>query len=478
MKLLKIVTVFWLFLYNPFAVNAQHSYTELIPVSKLKEDVEILKNNLEEVHPGLYAYHPKEKFNAQFSEIEENLKQPITAVDFYRMLLPILPLIANNHTHILCPQDYKNALANELPRLPYRLYVKDRRLYVHEDHSNEQLIGLGREIISINNKSAGDIIDTIVNTSSKDGYNTSLAIYGLGVGLSRYYAYYFGTPERFKIEYLEKNGTLKTTTIQGVKAPVLKKRRGSTNISKSHDILEFNIKNNIGYLKISSFLPKSSGKFRKKLKSCFQEIKEENIKQLVIDVRGNGGGYGEAADEVFSYLIKETVFTYKDEYALVDKIPYPQFYEKDMFFKHFRKQPLVKKGDTYHIRNIENEKVQPKKNTYQGDLYILLDGASASATGDFLGLVKSYTEAVFIGQESGGNPVEMAANDLLSMTLPNSKVRVILPALRTIRNVTFKNTGHGVKPDYEIIPEIQDILQKKDMALDFTLKMIQDKEQD
>ena len=149
-----------------------------------------------------------------------------------------------------------------------------------------------------------------------------------------------------------------------------------------------------------------------------------------------------------------------------------------MFFKHFKKQPLVKKGETYHIRNIKNQKIHPKKNAYQGDLFVLLDGASASATGLFLGLVKSYTEALFIGQEAGGNPAETTADDLLRMTLPNSKVRVTIPVLRIINNVTFKNTGHGVIPDYEIIPDIQDILKDKDIVLDFTLKMIQDKQQD
>ncbi|WP_299247330.1 S41 family peptidase [uncultured Aquimarina sp.] len=478
MNSLKTITVLWVLFYNLSSINSQQGYNDLVSISELKEDLLILKNNLEEVHPGLYAYHSKEKFDILFSEIEQNLKQPITSIDFYRRLLPILPLIANNHTHIMCPLDYKEALVTSLPRLPFRLYVKERRLYLHEDASNEQIIGLGKEILSINGKSAGAIIDTIVNTSSKDGFNTSLAIYGLGVSFSRYYAYYFGTPKHFKIEYLEKNGTLKTANIQGVKVPILIERRGSTSISQSTNILEFNITNNIAYLKINSFQPKSAGKFRKKLKSYFKQIKEKKIEQLIIDVRGNGGGYGEAADEVFSYLINETVFTYKDEYALVDKIPYPQYYEKDMFFKHFKKQPLVKKGDIYHIRNIKNQKVQPKNNRYQGDLYVMLDGASASATGQFLGLVKSYTNAIFIGQEAGGNPAETTANDLLHMTLPNSKVRVTIPALRSVSNVTFKNTGHGIIPDYEIIPEIHDILQNNDIVLDFTLKLIHNKHQE
>ncbi len=208
------------------------------------------------------------------------------------------------------------------------------------------------------------------------------------------------------------------------------------------------------------------------IKGVFQELKAKKIENLILDVRNNGGGYGEAADEVLRYLISAPIFPYKDEYAVVKKIPNPKHYEKDGFFKHFRRQPLVKKGDTYHIKNIELQRILPKKASYTGKLYVLQNAASASATGTFLGLVKSYTNATFIGEEAGGNPGETTANDLLRLTLPNSKVRVTIPVLRSVMNLSFDHKGHGVLPDYGAVPTIYDLLQRRDVALDLAYKLI------
>ena len=43
MKLLKTMTILFLFINSLSVINAQYSYTELIPVSLLKEDLQILK---------------------------------------------------------------------------------------------------------------------------------------------------------------------------------------------------------------------------------------------------------------------------------------------------------------------------------------------------------------------------------------------------------------------------------------------------
>jgi len=279
---------------------------------------------------------------------------------------------------------------------------------------------------------------------------------------------------RYDISFIDGSGKPKKASIKGLKATVLNARRQALNQTVKNNDISFSIQNEVAYMNIPTFQPKSAASYRKTLKNVFKQLSLKNIKTLIIDVRGNGGGYGEAVAELFGYLIDQPIFPYKDEFALVDKIPYPQYYEKDMFFKHFKKQPLVKKENYYHIKNITTKKINPKRPLFKNNLYILLDAASASATGEFLGLSKSYTNAIFIGQESGGNPAETTANDLLHMTLPHSKVRVTIPALRSVGNVTFKNNGQGLIPNYEVIPTIENILDKKDVVLEFTLQKIRE----
>ncbi|MBW1297406.1 S41 family peptidase [Aquimarina litoralis] len=473
MKVIKFILGILLIANCNLKIEAQYSHNKTMPVNALKEDLQIVKKNLEEVHPGLYAYYSKEQFDATFAEIASHLNKKLTPLQFYRELLPLLPLIANNHTQIKCPKSYYDAISSELLRFPFKLYHHGEKLYVHKDLSNEQLISPGLEIISINGLTSKEILDKMFSYASTDGFNKTLPSLAISTVFSKYYAYYFDTPSIFIIKYINGNNEIKTAQIKGLLAPELNKRRkNNVKYLPPDNSISFTIKEGIGYVKIPSFQPEKPRKFKNTIKKIFKTLKEKNISNLIIDVRNNGGGYGEAADEVFSYLISETVYPYKDEFALVDEIPYQEYYKKEMFFKHFKKQPLKQKGNTYHIKNISSEKIKPKNINYKGKLFVLQNAASASATGLFLGLVKSYTNAKFIGEEAGGNPTETTANDLLSMVLPNSGVRVTIPALRTVMNSTFEHNGHGVVPDFEMIPTIDDILTGKDVVLEYALKML------
>ncbi len=469
---MSVFLLLWISSIHSIRAQSQYDYNELMSVEDQKKDLQLLRSNLEEVHPGLYRYHSKEEFRILFDAIKNELNTPITAVDFYRRLLPLLPLIANNHTKIQCPITYENVIGKTALRFPFRLYHRNNKSYVYADLSDEQVIGAGREILKINGRTMEEILTEMIGYTSVDGFNTSIAYYGLGVAFSRRYAYYFGTPAVFEIEYVDANNKIRTTSIKGQKAPLLNQRRAKHAKPKPEEIISFSITNEIAYLRITSFQPKSASNFKKQIRNAFKEIKENEVPNLIIDVRDNGGGYGEAANEVLSYLISTVVHPYKDEYALVKEIPYERYYEKDFFFKHFKRQPLEKKGRTYHIKNITSQKIQPKKTNFHKKLFILQNAASASATGEFLGLAKSYTKAEFIGEEAGGNGAEFTANDLLHMTLPRSGVRLTIPALRTELNVTFQNTGYGVQPDYEIIPTIDDILNEKDVVLEYVYQKI------
>ena len=456
-----------------FSVFGQKGYLELVSPTLLREDLQIVKENLEQVHPGLYRYNSKEEFEAFYQKLQSEINTSVSSIEFYRKLLPLLSLIANNHTKIQCPKSYDSAISQELPRIPFRLYPKGNKLYTHEDLSREQEIGAGKEIISIDGVNSEELLKRMITKTSLDGQNTSFAYYGIGLAFSRKYAYYFGTKDVYQVDYVDHKGETKTVSIKGIKASEINKKRILLRTEESES-LQLQIKEGIGYLKVTSFQPESEKKFKKQISRHFSTIQRNSIKRLIIDVRDNGGGFGELAAYILSYLISEPIHPYKDEYALVDKIPNPEYYDKDIFFKHFKSQRLVKKGKTYHIKNIASQKIRPNKNGFKGELFILMNGGSASATGEFLGLVKSYTNAVFFGEEAGGNPIEIAANDLLTLVLPNSNIRITIPALRTIVNTNFENQGFGVQPDHEIIPSIQDIINGKDPVLDFALKKIKE----
>ncbi|MBX2877574.1 MAG: hypothetical protein KTR30_35980 [Saprospiraceae bacterium] len=466
----------WVFLAN--TVQAQYQPIPLDP-AQLRQDFQILKTNLEEFHPCLYTYTNKSQFDAVFQQIEAKLEAPMTALEFFRLLMPLHLAIRNNHTKIYPPNDYVEAATTTLPRLPIRLYWYQDSLFVTEDLSRENQIGVGSQITSINGEDALDVFQFLANQLSTDGFNRSYPYTLAGLGFSRYYAYFKGTPDEFLIEYKTAEGIPKKARIAGIPVPeIMATRKIRVKDSPRKDELDFRVQNKIGILRLSTFQIDPSSNitpraYKTLLKSAFSELKSANIKTLILDLRGNGGGFPEAAYHLLSYLISEPVYPSKGEYALVGGISPPHHYEEDMFFKHFNRQPLKWDGEYYQVKGAARTKVKPKPLTYKGKLLVLINSRCASATTELLGQIASHCSATFIGEETGGNPATQVASDLLSLVLPNADLKVQLPVIRSVMNVTFENKGQGLMPDVLFRPRVEDILSGEDTLLKFALRQAQ-----
>lgn len=452
---------------------------DLISVKYLKEDFQIFRTNLETVHPGLYQYTSKVVLDSIFKHIENGLIEPISSIDFYRRLLSLMRPIGNNHTDVEPSKSYVEVLQTEALRFPFRFYFRKDSLFVLEDVSNEYVIREGALIKKINGRDAKDLVCQMANWKDTDGYNYSLPLLSVTLAFSRKYALFFGTPDSFELEYVNQNGDTKRVNIKAIKFDKLienKKARYPSNRLKKPEDYAFEIRNNIGVLSLRNFQPegfKASLNYLRLLKNSFKELEQQNSRHLILDLRGNGGGFPEATYKLMSYLIEETFQPIKYEYANVKKIPNPEHYEKDLFFKHFQKHKFIKDGQHYLVKNADRIKVKPKSNAFQGKIYVLIDSRCASATGEFLGHLRSQTKAIFIGEEAGGNPVTQAAGDLLHLVLPHTQLHVQIPALRAHSNVNFEDTGRGVLPDYEVLPSIEDLLSGQDAVMEWTVRHIQ-----
>lgn len=477
---MKITQSFYLlFCWGLFLSNLKAQYTSSLPSEQLQKDLNILRSELERVHPGLYTYTPKSELDALFEGISAQLDTAMTALQFYRLLMPLHRAIGNNHTKIYPPQDYVEALTSDLPRLPLRLYWYHDSLFVTEDVSRENQIGTGSQILSINGEDALSVFQYLANQLTTDGVNVSYPYTLTGLGFSRYYSYFKGTPETFLIEYKTPTGIQKEIRIAGIPVSEIMANRG-VRIKKSapKDVLHFQMQDRLGILRLSTFQIDPSSNITPKaykslLKSSFSKLASENIKSLILDLRDNGGGYPEAANHLLSYLISNTVYPTKGEYALVEGITSPHHYEEDMFFKHFNRQPLKWDGAYYQVKGAASTKIKPSTLSYNGKLLVLINSKCASATTELLGQIASQCSATFIGEETGGNPVTQVASDLLSLVLPNSRLKVQMPLIRSVMNVTFENDGHGLKPDIPFRPKIEDVLNGKDTLLELALRIAQ-----
>jgi C-terminal processing protease CtpA/Prc len=114
---------------------------------------------------------------------------------------------------------------------------------------------------------------------------------------------------------------------------------------------------------------------------------------------------------------------------------------------------------------------KPNNNNFKGNLYVLINGASGSMATVVASLLKGNERGIFIGEEGGGTMEGNTSHSSAKLILPNSKIRVAIPLVKTTNAVGFTK-GRGVYPDYYITPKIDDILKGIDTELNFTLSLI------
>lgn len=175
--------------------------------------------------------------------------------------------------------------------------------------------------------------------------------------------------------------------------------------------------------------------FQQFVDGSFKEIKEKQIENLIIDVRFNGGGSPESSIYLLKYLTKQ---------------PFAYFSKTDN-----------SKG--YGMQ-------QPFENSFNGNLYFLIDGHGKSTTGHFMALAKELKLGTIIGEELGSNQFCTAGQTTLRLT--NTKL------VYYVANVTSKlaNTNlpdeKGILPDHNITQNIEDYLNRVDTVKEYAFKLI------
>lgn len=454
-----------------------------------QEDLRILKQNLEHIHPGLYTYTSKEELDAYFEKVEDQLNEAKTEIEFYQLIGPLLALIGDAHTDIEITDESYAPVEETFSLFPFGVKWVEGALFVIKNLSSIEAIQPGDEILSINSQSAGSVFKQLSRYWARDGYNTSSPYRQLANAFMDYYALVIATPDYFNLEIRKKNGQLVQHKLPGLTWPELlafyQERYPeeyalifSNKKYKPKPFLDLTIENGVGVLKIKSFHP---GKIRSRgqrlerfLKKSFERIEKEGVNQLVLDIRNNKGGSGEAVVQLLQYLLDQPFQLYTELSTNTRTIPNHAYFSEDVAeLEAWAKGNLIEYEGRFLLpADQTTQEVLPKDRNYKGQLYVLVNGGTHSAAGDCSGIIKQFKRGVFIGEESGGNPCQNTAGNSLTLNLPNSKIKVTIPTILFKINTDVENTGRGILPDYLVKPSIQDLIADKDVVLEFALELI------
>lgn len=462
-----------------YDTNKKYTKSEII------EDFTVLRTALEEVHPGIYRYNKKDSMDKSFDIVFNNLNRPMTEAEFYYQCSLVIPKIGCAHTHLQMPRDYDDYYKTNIASFPLKLKLINNHVYVVENNSDDTTIVIGSELLSINNKPIKEIVETLANHLVSDGFNKTGKYFFIEYKFPYLYSLLIENTDSYLIRAkLYKSDKNVTNLIKGkTESELAQKKEQEKSVQTEWKYLGFEIPDsNIARLTIQTFQDiKDVSVYNAFIDSVFKIIRDKHIDNLILDLRGNNGGEEDNAINVYSHIVDKP-FRYFDSVEMVippdHTFTFAKYakYPKDL--EAIKKNIIVANDGRYLYTEMPNQGViQPKKDSYKGSIYVLIDGGSASSTSELCSIIHYNKRGVFIGEETGGGYYGNNSYWGNVLILPNTKIELEFYFMKIQSAVKGSKSpyGRGIFPDYEVIPTIDDYINNSDNVLNYTINLIKEK---
>jgi hypothetical protein len=410
----------------------------------------LMRDTLQKVHAGLYRYKSKAAIDKIFDSCYASIVDSMTVYDFYVLTRFVLATIEDGHTNCRLPGEVQNDYFNNIKVFPAMVMFINGRAYIFCCKQNTSLAE--SELLSINNHSMDEIIKHLFNYICSDAGIQSRKNWEMPEDFQLLYNIVYATSSSYDIRYKTKTGDIRSASIH---SDYIKNIFCTDPFPRPAKYLQLSYTpDNIAVLTLKSFfdgfLERTGENFSHFLDSSFTDIRKKQIKKLLIDVRSNQGGNDGNGEMLYAYLTQKPFIYYASQETVSEKFP-----EKD--------HP-----------NLGLQ--QPKNNSFNGSVYILMNGRSFSGVAEFSSIVKTNDRGIFIGEECGGGYYGNTSGDEAMVSLPNTGITVRIPMIKyTMAVKKISNDIKGILPDYPSYITISDIIEKKDGQMEYALKIVREK---
>lgn len=300
----------------------------------------------------------KEKVEKKYNVIKKDMNK-YSDSDMYSSFVNAVAMSLDPHTNYMTPeqnQDFKISMELKLSGIGAILRSEDGFVFV------ESVIP-GGPVSQMPENQALKVNDKIISVAQGDDEPEDI----------------IDIPLRDAVKFIRgKKGTVvkltvirtdpKTNKQQHLVIPIVRDEIVLEQSAVKHDVYKDTKGRNIGYINLPSFYSSitASGEdgksSAKDVKDALLKLKKQNIKALVLDLRGNPGGSLPEAVKIAGYFIKSG--------------------------------PILQVKDSRQVRSYPD--IDPEI-YYSGPLTVLIDNFSASASEIFAGAMRDYRRALLIG---------------------------------------------------------------------------------
>ena len=467
------------------AVSAQDTQLrQSLSASEVNEDLERMQGILESMHPGLHLYISPEELQREFDGCRIGNGQTQSLRNTFLRFAAVVDKIRCGHTYATIPHSAGEELRRDAVFFPLPLKFLQGKAYVN--HKRVE-IPCGTEVLSINGIAMSKLIPQLMPFVTGDGFVDEYRYEMLSDSFSISLAIAFPQKGQFLVEFRKGTGEVGMKTVQGIEGGDLQTRMQTIAFGKKPS-LPYRLKQVTPSTVLMAIDTFDNGYdappfrvYQKFVTKTFKELEKSQIRNLILDLRLNDGGYTRNEMLLYSYLSEKPFREMHAGEATANRIQY-----KEDLSRLYQSRGMIRGYDRRLGRELEPidegrfsladdwiPKVLPAERRFHGNVFVLTSGRTHSAGACICVRLQESDKAVFIGEETGGVREAFTAGTTLVYTLPNSGIELAVPILKyEMLKKTPVEYGRGVKPDHLVRVRPEDLGSDRDRILDFTIELI------
>ena len=444
-----------------------------IPSGKLLSDLAILSEALLKVNAGAFRYQTRESLQAQIDQTAAYFAQDRTLPEAYAEFNRLVAQVQCGHT-LVNPYNQngmvKGIIYQQSDKLPFAFMYINEEMIISQNASENSGMTPGSRVEAINGVPISTILDKFMDYVPADGANMGqrykrLEISGYQDAWELFDALLptFFPPSNglYQVTYEPLGGISATENVAAV-SPMTRdsviRARYPDITGLEEDSWFFVLPNNeVGVLQMGSFgVFNFTMDWKKFIKESFNQLSAKKVPNLIIDIRGNGGGADEVLEVLSTYLLKQpcevTVYQPLSRYRILPASIKPYVNTWDTSVYNLEPELIASKQESnvtdyqFFKEDVTNKGYEASKRAYKGQIYLLVDEACSSATFYLTKIVGECQMATIAGSTTGGNQRGINGGTILFLTLPGTGIEIDIPVVGTYnRNAAVPS--NGFKPD-------------------------------
>ena len=389
---------------------------KLSPAQQIS-DFDDLCSKLESVHPDLYLYQSKKKYENNKMKIKASMTDSIKISDFYFKIAPFIANIKDGHSMMLPPitSDFVSYVKKDGKTMPLRIKAVENVFVVDYPIVMNSGFNEGDTIFSINGVDSKDILKKAYDLwgSEKDNGIKEAAV-NTYLSLLFWHMYRWDDSYVFMVKH---GNTIEKKHLEGVpQSMAMKVRRERLSKNKPES---FSCKFSSDYTQATLIIRNvyNEKALKEFCDSVFKEINYRKIPEIIIDMRNNTGGSSQCVERLISYFPHPEYVLYSKSQIKVST--YSKAYNKERHPEIYSQICNIPDGELFVVKESLIEDNRKEANLYRGKIIVLVNNKTYSGASSFAHVMNKLGIASVEGET--GCPTVYFGN-FLPFILPNSKI--------------------------------------------------------